>query len=170
MALSSEKIQGYIKRLLLSRMRILCNHGFFGLILMHMIYSIDEEVETACTDGVRITFGVDFLDHLTDSELDFVMMHEIMHVVLQHCLRGDDKEAEEFNIACDIVVNSNILLENNMNTSSITLGSYGESMHTAPDGKEGYEYTAEQVYAMLPKNTSKNKLSTFMIFLHHKCT
>lgn len=155
MALSNEKIQGYIKRLLLSRMRILCNHGFFGLLLMHMIYSVDEEVETACTDGVRITFGVDFLDHLTDSELDFVMMHEILHVVLQHCLRGDDKEAEEFNIACDIVVNSNILLENNMNTSSITLGSYGESMHTAPDGKEGYEYTAEQVYAMLPKTTSK---------------
>ena len=155
MALSNEKIQGYIKRLLLSRMRILCNHGFFGLLLMHMIYSIDEEVETACTDGVRITFGTDFLEQLSDTELDFVMMHELMHVVLQHCLRGDDKDAENFNIACDIVVNSNILLENNMNASSITLSNYGESMHTAPDGKEGYEYTAEQVYAMLPQNTNK---------------
>ena len=159
MALSNEKIQGYIKRLLLSRMRILCNHGFFGLLLMHMIYSIDEEVETACTDGVRITFGVDFLDQLSDTELDFVMMHEIMHVVLQHCLRGDDKDAENFNIACDIVVNSNILLENNMNAASITLSNYGESMHTAPDGKEGYEYTAEQVYAMLPQNTNKQPKS-----------
>ena len=159
MALSNEKIQGYIKRLLLSRMRILCNHGFFGLLLMHMVYSIDEEVETACTDGVRITFGVDFLDQLSDTELDFVMMHEIMHVVLQHCLRGDDKDAENFNIACDIVVNSNILLENNMNAASITLSNYGESMHTAPDGKEGYEYTAEQVYAMLPQNTNKQPKS-----------
>ena len=155
MALSNEKIQGYIKRLLLSRMRILCNHGFFGLLLMHMIYSIDEEVETACTDGVRITFGTNFLEQLSDTELDFVMMHEIMHVVLQHCLRGDDKDAENFNIACDIVVNSNILLENNMNAASITLSNYGESMHTAPDGKEGYEYTAEQVYAMLPQNAHK---------------
>lgn len=159
MALSNEKIQRYIKRLLLSRMRILCNHGFFGLLLMHMVYSIDEEVETACTDGVRITFGVDFLDQLSDTELDFVMMHEIMHVVLQHCLRGDDKDAENFNIACDIVANSNILLENNMNAASITLSNYGESMHTAPDGKEGYEYTAEQVYAMLPQNTNKQPKS-----------
>ncbi len=159
MALSNEKIQGYIKRLLLSRMRILCNHGFFGLLLMHMIYSIDEEVETACTDGVRITFGTNFLEQLSDTELDFVMMHEIMHVVLQHCLRGDDKDAENFNIACDIVVNSNILLENNMNAASITLSNYGESMHTAPDGKEGYEYTAEQVYAMLPQNTNKQPKS-----------
>lgn len=155
MALSEEKIRKYIQRLLLSRMRILCNHGFYGLLLMHMVYSIDEKLETACTDGIRITFGTDFLDSLSDSELDFVMMHEILHVVLQHCLRGEDRDHETFNIACDIVVNSNILLENNMKSSSIALKSYGESMHIAPDGKEGYEYTAEQVYAMLPKQEKK---------------
>ncbi len=155
MALSEEKIKKYIQRLLLSRMRILCNHGFYGLLLMHMIYSIDENLDTACTDGVRIAFGPDFLESLTDSELDFVMMHEILHVVLQHCIREDNREHEEFNIACDIVVNSNILLENNMSRNSITLKKYGESMHIAPDGKEGYEYTAEQVYNMLPKRKKK---------------
>ena len=148
-----------IKRLLLSRMRILCNHGFYGLLLMHMVYSIDEKLETACTDGIRITFGTDFLDSLTDSELDFVMMHEILPVVLQHCLRGEDRDNETFNIACDIVVNSNILLENNMKSSSITIKNYGESMHIAPDGKEGYEYTAEQVYDMLPKQEKKKSQS-----------
>lgn len=155
MALYEEKIKKYIQRLLLSRMRILCNHGFYGLLLMHMIYSIDENLDTACTDGVRIAFGPDFLESLTDSELDFVMMHEILHVVLQHCIREDNREHEEFNIACDIVVNSNILLENNMSRNSITLKKYGESMHIAPDGKEGYEYTAEQVYNMLPKRKKK---------------
>lgn len=155
MALSEDKIQGYIKRLLLSRMRILCNHGFYGLLLMHMIYAVSEEVETACTDGVRITFGTDFLDSLNDSELDFVMMHEILHVVLQHCIRGDVEDSKAYNIAADIVVNSNIMLENGGKVSSITLSKYGTSMHVAPDGKEGYEYTAEQVYAMLPKDPNK---------------
>ena len=155
MALSESKIKGCIKRLLLSRMRILCNHGFYGLLLMHMIYAVSEEVETACTDGVRITFGIDFLDSLSDSELDFVMMHEILHVVLQHCFRGDVEDPEAYNIAADIVVNSNIMLENGMKASSITLSKYGTSMHVAPDGKEGHEYTAEQVYAMLPKNLNK---------------
>ena len=159
MALSEEKIRKYIQRLLLSRMRILCNHGFYGLLLMHMVYSIDEKLETACTDGIRITFGTDFLDSITDGELDFVMMHEILHVVLQHCLRGEDRDNETFNIACDIVVNSNILLENNMKSSSITIKNYGESMHIAPDGKEGYEYTAEQVYDMLPKQEKKKSQS-----------
>lgn len=155
MALSESKIKGCIKRLLLSRMRILYNHGFYGLLLMHMIYAVSEEIETACTDGVRITFGIDFLDSLSDSELDFVMMHEILHVVLQHCFRGDIEDPEAYNIAADIVVNSNIMLENGMKASSITLSKYGIAMHVAPDGKEGHEYTAEQVYAMLPKNLNK---------------
>ena len=155
MALSEEQIKRYMRRLLLSRMRILCNHGFFGLLLMHMKYSVDEKEETASTDGERITFGTEFLEKLTDSELDFVMMHEIMHVVLQHCLRYGKRDELAFNIACDIVVNSNILLENKMDLSTITLRKFGESMHLAPNGKEGYEYTAEQVYEMLPPHQKK---------------
>lgn len=139
-------------------MRILYNHGFYGLLLMHMIYAVSEEIETACTDGVRITFGIDFLDSLSDSELDFVMMHEILHVVLQHCFRGDVEDPEAYNIAADIVVNSNIMLENGMKASSITLSKYGIAMHVAIDGKEGHEYTAEQVYAMLPKNLNKKAI------------
>lgn len=157
MVLSDEKIRGYIKRLLLSRTRILCNHGFYGLLLMHLVYSVSDDTDTACTDGTGITFGIEFLDELSDSELDFVMMHEILHIVLQHCFRDGDRDHDDFNIACDIVVNSNILLENNMNISSITLKKYGPSMHIAPDGKEGYNYTAEQVYEMLTHNNgSKN--------------
>lgn len=157
MELSNEQIKGYIRRLLLSRMRILNTHGFYGLLLMHMIYSIDENAETAYTDGTRIAFGPQFLESLTDSELDFVMMHEILHVVLQHCIRGEDRDHERMNIACDIVVNSNILLENNMDRRSITLSQWGESMHIAPDGKEGHEYTAEQVYDMLPPSPPGKK-------------
>lgn len=157
MELSNEQIKGYIRRLLLSRMRILNTHGFYGLLLMHMVYSIDENAGTAYTDGIRIAFGPEFLDSLTDSELDFVMMHEILHVVLQHCIRGEDRDHERMNIACDIVVNSNILLENNMDRRSITLAQWGESMHIAPDGKEGHEYTAEQVYDMLPPTPPNKK-------------
>lgn len=157
MELSNEQIKGYIRRLLLSRMRILNTHGFYGLLLMHMVYSIDANAETAYTDGTRIAFGPKFLESLTDSELDFVMMHEILHVVLQHCIRGEDRDHERMNIACDIVVNSNILLENNMDRRSITLSEWGESMHIAPDGKEGHEYTAEQVYDMLPPTPPRKK-------------
>ena len=154
---SDEKKREYIRRLLLSRMRILYSNGFYGLLLMHMTYSIDESCETAATDGHRIFFGPRFLDELSDSELDFVMMHEILHVVLQHCFRQGDRDDERFNTACDIVVNSNILLSEGGSLKAITLKKYGALMHLAPDGKEGYEYTAEQVYEMLPPSPANGK-------------
>lgn len=151
MALSEPQAREFMRRLLFSRMRLLNHHPFFGLLLMHMKYGIDEDAPTAYTDGERIVFGPEFLESLSDSELDFIMMHEIMHVVLQHCMRGKDFDQQErFNIACDIVVNSNILLENNMDVSSINIQGAGVSMHLAPDGSEGYEHTAEKVYEMLP--------------------
>lgn len=157
MALFDDKIKSYMKRLLLARMRILCNNGFYGLLLMHMTYSIDENAETAYTDGRRIAFSPKFMDSLSDSELDFVLMHEILHVVLRHCARGENREHETFNVACDIVVNSNIKLSCNNDSKSITLKQWGVSMHLAPNGKEGHHYTAEEVYEMLSKSTKGKK-------------
>ncbi len=159
MDLSSEKKREYIKRILLSRMRILCNNGFYGLLLMHMDFALDMECETACTDGRKIYFGPSFLNNLNDDELDFIMMHEVMHCALQHCIRGADYDQRVFNIACDIVVNSNILESNKGDLKSITLKKYGESMHIAPNGREGRFYTAEEVYAMLPAKSKKSGAS-----------
>lgn len=156
MALSNEDLKKYVKRLLLSRMRILNNQGFYGLLLMHLTYSMDEGCETAYTDGTRIAFSPKFMDGLTDDELDFVLMHEILHVALQHCSRTGDKDPFLFNIACDIVVNSNILKSNGNDLSTITLQEYGESMHLTPDGREGYNYTAEEVYQMLLKEAKRS--------------
>lgn len=157
MALSNEKAKEFMKRLLMSRLRILVNHGFYGLLLMHMTFTLDESCQTAATDGRRIFFGPEFLDDLSDSELDFVMMHEIMHVVLQHCMRGKELDQDLFNVACDIVVNSNILKSNNMDLSTITLRKYGEAMHRAPNGSEGYEHMAEEVYKMFPARPPRKK-------------
>ena len=155
MELSEQKIREYSIRLMKSRLRLLCTNGFYGLLLMHMVLTIDEECETAATDGVRIYFGPDFLENLTDSQIDIVMMHEILHVALQHCSRYGDFEPERFNIACDIVVNSIILESMGGNRKNIHLGQYGELMHETPDGKEGAKFTAEEVYAMLPAMKGK---------------
>ena len=157
MVLSDEKVRGYIKRLLLSRMRILINNGFYGLLLMHIGFALDENISTAATDGEKIMFSPDFLDTLSDRELDFVLMHEIVHIALRHYDRIGGFDNEKFNIACDIVVNSNILLSENMDKSAITLGAYGESMHLAPDGSEEYNYTVEQLYSLLPVTVSADE-------------
>ena len=149
------------RRILLSRMRILMNHGFYGLLLMHMRFALDSSIDTAATDGMKIYFSPDFMEEISDSELDFVLMHEIMHIALCHCFRGLEHDQHLFNIACDIVVNSNILYSNNMDIKSITISKYGVSMNKTPLNDDGYKYTAEEVYDMLVnkgkiKSESKN--------------
>ncbi len=156
MAINSDTARACASRLLMSRLRILANHGFYGLLLSHMSFALDETIDTAATDARKIYFSPSFLDTLSDTELDFVMMHEILHVVLQHCFREGKRNPDAFNIACDIVVNSNILHSCGNNVSKITVRSAGgESMHLAPNGKEGYLYTAEEVYEMLPDSLKK---------------
>ncbi len=152
MNLTSEETKKYTQKLLLSRFRILNRYGFYGLLLMHMHFGLDQECNTAYTDGYCINFNPLFLDSLSNDEVDFVLMHEILHVVFKHCFRGRKVNPYLFNIACDIVVNSNILYSNNMDLKAITIEQYGEMMHLAPNEKEGYLYTAEEVYKMLIKD------------------
>ena len=160
MAINQSKVQEYASKLLTCRMRLLASHSFYGLLLAHTKFALDERCETAYTDGKKIAFSPDFLESLSDDETEFVLMHEILHIALKHCLRGHDYNQEAFNIACDIVVNSNILKSFGDNYRRISIG--GEPlMHLAPDGNPGHMYTAEQVYDMLPKEMKrKNSGST----------
>lgn len=155
MALSEAQVREYTSKLLHARMGIMMANPFFGTLLMSAKLSLDEECDTAYTDGERICFGTEFLKGLSARETEFVMLHEIMHIVLRHCKRGTEYNRFLFNVACDIVVNSTILEAFNMDTSVITLSQYGESMHTVPDGREGALFSAEEVYAMLLENAHK---------------
>ena len=78
MELSAAKQQEYMRRILIARMTVLSRNGFFGLLLMHMKFALDPSIGTAATDGERIYFDPKFLDKLSDRELVFILMHEIM--------------------------------------------------------------------------------------------
>ncbi len=149
MEIRKNKMREYGKRISIARMRILTQNGFFGVIVMHLKPSLDDKIETVSTDGVRIFFNPSFLDRLSDDDLLYILLHEVMHIALRHIFRIGDRDKTIYDTACDIVVNSNILHAAGMDLSSITLSGYGVAMHTAPDGSEGYKYTAEEVYEML---------------------
>ena len=149
------ELREIVERFQRVRMDAMKKYPFYALLLMKIKLSIDENCETAYTDGHRIAFSPKFLGEIDDKELLFVLMHEILHVALLHCSKSRMSKMpnqENANIACDIVVNSNILYSSGMDLKAITLKEYGVSMHLAPNGKEGYLYTAEEVYKMLPEN------------------
>ena len=144
------RTRAIVERLQQARMTLLDKQPFYALLLLHMRFALDLTCETAYTDGTRIAFHPDFIDALSDSELQFVLMHEVLHAALGHPFRHQAQyDLECFDKACDIVVNSNILYSFGMDLKQITLQQFGEAMHLTPDGDEGYLYTIEQVYGKL---------------------
>lgn len=151
MDLQSHETREIIRRLQAARLRLLESQPFYALLLLHMRFALDLSCETAYTDGTRIAFHPDFIRKLSDRDIEFVLLHEILHVVLQHCYRTpSDVDQERFNIACDIVVNSNILHSWDMDLSRITLSQFGVAMHRTPNGQEGHLFSIEELYQMLP--------------------
>ena len=147
-----------IKRLQNARLSLMSKQPFYAILLLHMKFALDITCDTAYTDGERIAFNPDFIDDLSDAELEFVLMHEVLHAALGHPFRKQsDYDLECYDKACDIVVNSNILYSFGMDLKKITLKKYGEAMHLTPNGKEGYEFTVEEVYDQLIKAAGKPK-------------
>ena len=170
MALPDKKTLEIVKRLQNARLDLLRKQPFYALLLMHMKFALDNTVEHSYTDGNRICFNPDFLCEIDDGELEFVLMHNVLHAALSHPFRVQaDYDLEVFDKACDIVVNSNILYSfGGTDLSKITLKKYGVMPHRAPSGKEGYELTLEQVYNELmnakEKSPKKKKGSGAMAF------
>ena len=133
------------RRLTVVRMRLVNDYPFFGRLLLRLPFGF-ASCGTAFTDTRRIVFDPAFAERLTDGELAFVMLHEVMHCVLNHCTRGRTLLHMLYNIACDIAVNSFIL--ETLNVSSFTVDGE-EVMHLAPDGREGRLLSSEEIYEQL---------------------
>ncbi len=146
--ITKEEMRQAAVKLHRSQMRVLSKSGFYGSLLMHIVFSIDTEIDTVSCDSKRIYFNPEFLFRLTPNETEYVLMHQILHIALMHISRGKELKKEYFDNACDIVVDSNIYHSFGDDESVISLNGK-VSEHKAPDGTEGYKCSAEQLYEML---------------------
>lgn len=146
------------RRMAEARATLIRDYPFFGHLSMGLQLAC-APCETACTDGERLIFDPEFAEKLTTGRgMEFVVLHEILHIVLGHCTRGGARDEKLFNLACDIVVNSTILQMWGLNTFLVA---GAEPIHLTPKGDEGRNYSAEEVYEMLPKSSGGNVGSTF---------
>lgn len=101
------------KILTYNRLQILNKHPFIGNIAMNLnlVPIRDARCNSAMTDGSTIYFDIDFMSKLNSDEIQFVLGHEIWHVVMLHFLRADKRDHNTFNIACDMEVNQILELD-----------------------------------------------------------
>ena len=109
---------------------------FFSYLIEHMkMYAWEEKDKVGCktmavNNKNEMFFWPEFVDGLTDDQLQGVMCHEVMHLALGHTWRGKGREIvlrgsdgsmiSLWNLAIDIVVNA-IILKNGFALPSMAI-------------------------------------------------
>lgn len=89
-------------------MMMLPDTVFFSTLCTSLEVVITDEVPTAGTDGRKLYINKAFFFGLTEAERVFLLAHETLHVAYLHPLRGQGKDQEIFNDACDYVINAEL--------------------------------------------------------------
>lgn len=98
-------------RLSLVFARMTINEPFIAAVGTKMPRRIVPE-GTAWASETELGFALSFCERWDDDKLFGLALHEVMHVVLMHMWRTEDRDPEMFNNACDAVINRYIKSKN----------------------------------------------------------
>ena len=97
------------ERLVTARIGLLLRHSFFGNLATRLqLINADEWCSTAATDGLKFYYNSRFIMMLKTKEVEFLVGHEVLHVVYDHMGRRDDRDPQVWNIADDYAVNADL--------------------------------------------------------------
>ena len=142
------------EKLVTARIALLLKAPFFGNLATRMkLINADDWCTTAATDGRNFYYCTEFVEKLPPKQLEFLVGHEVLHVVYDHMGRRQDRHPKISNIAADYCVNSDLIDQK-----------VGERISVVPllynPKYRGMSY--EEVYDDLMKNVKKVDLDQLM--------
>lgn len=134
-------------RLMTSRVSLLLHQPFFGNLATRLtLVNADDWLPTAATDGRNFYYNSRFINLLDPEEVDFLVGHEVLHVVYDHMGRREERDPQLWNIADDYCVNAD-LKKYKIGRMITTVPCLYDPKYTG--------WTAEQVYDDLYKNADQ---------------
>ena len=149
------KIDAEARELLVSaRIGLLLRHSFFGNLATRLkLVNGDEWLSTAATDGQTFYYNSRFIKMLKTKEVEFLVAHEVLHVVYDHMGRRNHRDPQIWNIADDYAVNAD-LKRHKVGQFITTVPCLYEQKY---DGK-----AAEEIYDDLMKNVQKINIDSLI--------
>lgn len=150
--ISPEKLDAMRKevldRIITARVGLLLRHPFFGNMATRLkIEAADEWLMTAAVDGRKLYFNTQFFNAMDNKEVEFVIAHEILHMVYDHLGRRDSRDPLLYNIAADYIVN-NLLVDDRIGKKPRIVDCYQDFKYR--------NWSSEDVYDDLFKQAKKN--------------
>ena len=133
---------------------LLREEPFYGEVLLRVPIIESTSCRTACTNGRAILFNPKFFDSLTPGARNYVVMHEVMHIMLRHPARRGDRDRGIWNTAADMIVNNTLDgMSNELNSRGIPF----ERPKKGVFGSVGYYDTTESLYGTLLQNNGDSR-------------
>ncbi len=92
-----------------ARAELLTEATFFGILSMYLKYVAVDNIKNISTNGKCIYFNPGFVDKLTPYETQFVICHQIMHIISGNIWRAVYKAGDEYHRAYDVSVNHQLI-------------------------------------------------------------
>jgi predicted metal-dependent peptidase len=131
-------------RIIVARVGLLLRHPFFGNMATRLrIMAADEWLGTAAVDGRNLFFNTQFFNAMSNKEIEFVIAHEILHMVFDHLGRREDRHPMLYNIAADYKVN-NLLVRDRIGTVPSIVDCFQDFQYEADTSEEIYDKLFEE--------------------------
>lgn len=103
------KKNNWQERISIQRTKLLLDNPFFGFLAIQLeVVEDTNNTPTMSTDGTNLYVNAEFIQTLTDQELQFVLAHEVMHIALDHIPRLNQRNHSTWNKATDYVINQEL--------------------------------------------------------------
>ena len=137
-----------LDRIITARIGLLLRHPFFGNMATRLrIVAADEWLGTAAVDGRNLYYNTQFFNAMNNKEIEFVVAHEILHMVFDHMGRRDDRDPMIYNISADYIVN-NTLVRDRIGTIPSIVKCYQDFKYEGWTSEEVYDDVYEKAKEM----------------------
>jgi predicted metal-dependent peptidase len=131
-------------RIIVARVGLLLRHPFFGNMATRLrIMAADDWLPTAAVDGRNLYYNTQFFNAMNNKEIEFVIAHEILHMVFDHLGRREDRHPMLYNIAADYKVN-NLLVRDRIGEKPKIVDCYQDFQYDGDTSEEIYDKLFEE--------------------------
>jgi len=131
-------------RIVVARIGLLLRHPFFGNMATRLrILAADDWLPTAAVDGRNLYYNTQFFNAMTNKEIEFVVAHEILHMVFDHLTRREDRHPMLYNIAADYKVN-NLLVRDRIGEKPKIVDCFQDFQYDSDTSEEIYDKLFEE--------------------------
>ena len=149
--------QKVLEKLTGARIALLLKQPFFGNMATRMQLQEADWCPTAATDGKHFYYNPEFIDQLSPKETEFLIGHEVLHIVFDHFLRQDMREKQPWNVSADYAVNIVLQDEN--------VGEMPQGENKGLIDRKYKGWNAERIYEDVMKDEWKQNQQTMDVHI-----